>query len=146
LYGAWFGCCDCSWFLVEFLDWFLIWLRFFMLDGHLWAFEWSWTSFICEMLVVYPMDLKFCTLFLDMLNVVLALVWGFYHNPSLFYAYAKLMWQFVSHMCLIVIVLTYAMWLPCLMMSNASNFLCDDHVVCSVYSWILPRLFESFLI
>jgi hypothetical protein len=84
----------------QFLDWFLIWLRFFILDDHLWAFQVSWSSCDCEMLVLYPMNVKFCTLFLDMFSVVLALVWGFYQLPFLFYVYAKLVWQFVSHMCL----------------------------------------------
>jgi hypothetical protein len=47
------------------------------------------------------MNVKLYTLFLDMLKVVLDLVWGFYHDSFLFYAYAKLVWQLVSHMCLL---------------------------------------------
>jgi len=52
----------------------------------------------CEMLVSYPMNLKFCMMNLDTLLDILVLVWHFSQLPFLFYACANLVWQFVSHL------------------------------------------------
>ena len=55
---------------------------------------------LCEMLVSYPMNLKFCMMKLDTLLDILVLIWYFYHLSFLFYDHVKLVWQFVSHLCL----------------------------------------------
>ena len=56
--------------------------------------------FICEMMVVYPRDLKLHMLELDSWLDIMVLIWYFYHLWFLFYDHVKLVWQFVSHLCL----------------------------------------------
>ena len=57
-----------------------------------------------------------------------------------------LMLTWCDNLCHTCDCLDCTKWLPCQMISNAPDFLYDDHVICPVYSWFFPRLFESFLI
>ena len=59
--------------------------------------------YLCEMLDSYPMILKFCMMKLDTLLDILVLIWYFYQLSFLFYDCAKLVWQFVSHLCLFIL-------------------------------------------
>jgi hypothetical protein len=54
-------------------------------------------SFYCEMLIHWPIDLKFGMLIPNMLHDFWGLVMHFYHFPSLFYAHECGVWQWVSH-------------------------------------------------
>ena len=56
------------------------------------------------MLDFNPMDLKFYMLILDTLMDVLVLVWHFSHAPFLFYECVCMVWQFVSHLWLFLLV------------------------------------------
>jgi hypothetical protein len=78
------GCLVWAWFFVEFLDPFPICLRFSLLFGHNWTFVECSTSMICEILMHYHMDLKFCTLILNMLKFIVILVWIIYLMSFLF--------------------------------------------------------------
>jgi hypothetical protein len=76
---------------VDFLSAFPIWLRFSSLFVQLWTSCETWFYWICKILVVYWMSLKFCMCVIDILKCVMALIWFIYLMPILFYDCLKLM-------------------------------------------------------
>ena len=105
-----------------------------------------WLS-CCEMLVSYPMNVKFCMMKLDTLLDILVLIWYFYQLSFLFYDCAKLVWQFVSHLVMFNLNDVFAMpndlqlswffvWCILWMLWISMNFL--------GIIWIISDLIEIF--